>query len=228
MATNMPRWLSEASTAVTDATNAVQAQNEISDLTEARAELARQLCEFRRLAQADALGRGTWWLGQTAEPDVFRELKKASSFPQARVLNSLQRRLDSFARTVNTRMVLSWGEYSARRTGNVTELQMLAGTLSGIEGVALLAANLLEILGQLGRIQTQAPTRESLTLLDRAEKGLADLEAALQPNAVREFLSAVARGGAPLNLLTDEVRTWLTANRAELCFKIAAGAPEKS
>jgi hypothetical protein len=224
----MPSWLNDVSLAVSEATNVVQVQSEIEDLTAARADFAEHVAKLRRLAAANALGRGTWWAGQTAEPDVFSELKQASTNPQPRVVNSLLRKLDSYAGTVNALLIASWREYAASRMGNVADLQLLAGTLAGIEGVAGLAASLQEVLGQLGRVQAQPPTEESLALLDQAEKRLAALEAALQPAAAREFLAAVARGGASLALLTDEVRAWLAANRAELSFKIAAGAPDNS
>ena len=72
------------------------------------------------------------------------------------------------------------------------------------------------------------PTQAAFDLLDEAEERLKALEAALQPEAVRAFLSAVARGGASLSMLTDEVRTWLKANNAVNSFRITPGSPDAS
>jgi hypothetical protein len=226
MAANTPGWLSDASTAVSEATNVVQVQGEVDTLNTARTEFAKHVVGLHRLVEADALGRGTWWQGYTAEPELFSELKQASLNPQARVVNSLLRKLDSFSGSVRTQLISAWRAYAGSRMGNVADLQLLASTLASIESVASLAASLQRVLGELGRVQAELPTRESQALLEQAESRLAELEAALQPAAVRRFLSAVARSGAPLDLLTDDVRTWLSANRAELRFKIVAGGPD--
>jgi hypothetical protein len=59
------------------------------------------------------------------------------------------------------------------------------------------------------------------------EKALQQLEESLQPESVRRFFSLVARGGASIELLTDDVIGWLNEHNAIQGFKIVAGsAPE--
>jgi hypothetical protein len=43
------------------------------------------------------------------------------------------------------------------------------------------------------------------------------------PNAVKKFLDALPQGGAPLDLLTDEVRAWIAAQGQTNRFRVIAG-----
>ena len=225
MSETVPTWLAEVSEAVTEATNIAKVQGLVESLTEARKAFAAHLVEFHRFVIADTLGRKNWWGGYSPDPELANELRQASKDPQPRVVNSLIRRLDTHRASISRELISDWNGHAGKRMGNVADLQQLAVTLGDVDGVADLAAKFEEVLGKLIRAQSQVPTQESLTLLDQAEKHLAALEAALRPEDVRTFLSAVARGGAALDLLTEDVRTWLRRHDAERKFKIIAGAP---
>jgi hypothetical protein len=69
------------------------------------------------------------------------------------------------------------------------------------------------------------PSEETVAWLERAEAALGDLERSLKPDSVRRFLGAVARGGASVQLLTDDVVSWLEAHSALSRFRIVAGEP---
>jgi len=225
MSDKTPTWLSEVSEAVTEATNIAKVQGLVESLTDAHKAFAAHLMEFRRFAIADTLGRKNWWRGYGPDPELANDLRQASKDPQPRVVNSLIRRLDTQRASVSRELISDWNTHATKRMGNVADLQQLAVTLGDVDGVADLAAKFEEVLGKLIRAQSQVPTQESLTLLDHAEQHLAALESALRPEDVRTFLSAVARGGAALDLLTEDVRTWLHRHDAERKFKIIAGAP---
>lgn len=225
MSKTMPTWLSEVSEAVTEATNVVEVQGMMESLTEARKAFDSHLVEFRRFATADALGRNNWWGGSGPDPELANELRQAAKDPQPRVVNSLIRRLDTHRASISRELISDWNTHAGKRMGNVADLQQLAVTLGDVDGVADLASKFEEVLGKLIRAQSQVPTQESLTLLYQAEHHLAALEAALRPEDVRTFLSAVARGGAALDLLTEDVRTWLRRHGAERKFRIVAGTP---
>jgi len=225
MSKTMPTWLTEASVAVTEATNAAEVQRQIESLTVTRTAFAEHLKELRRFAQADALGRKKWWDGYVPNPELFKDLKQSSKILQPRAIYSLTLGLVAYSPAIKAELINGWRAYAGDRMGNVADLQQLAGTLADVDGVADLARRFQEVLGQLGRLQDQVPTQESLALLDQAEQHLAILEAALQPEDVRRFLSAVARGGAALDLLTEDVRTWLHQHGAKRNFKVIAGAP---
>jgi len=225
MSKTIPTWLSEASEAVTEATNVAEVHGQIESLTVARTAFAAHLEAFRRFAQADTLGRKKWWDGYGPDPELVNELRQASKDPQPRVVNSLIRRLDSHRASISRELISDWNTHAGKRMGNVADLQRLAVTLGDVDGVADLAAKFEEVLGKLLRAQSQVPTQESLTLLDQAAKHLAALEGALRPEDVRTFLSAVARGGGALDLLTEDVHAWLRRHGAERKFRIVAGAP---
>jgi hypothetical protein len=43
------------------------------------------------------------------------------------------------------------------------------------------------------------------------------------PDAVKKFLDALPQGGAPLSLLTDEVRAWITGQGQTNRYRVIAG-----
>ena len=94
-----------------------------------------------------------------------------------------------------------------------------------MEGVAELSQALQTILGELARIQRAVPSTRGAELLGQAKETLRELEESLRPDSVRRFLSAVARGGASIDLLTKDVTDWLTFHNALNSFRIVAGAP---
>jgi hypothetical protein len=228
MSETVPTWLAEVSEAVTEATNIAKVQGLVESLTEARKAFAAHLVEFHRFVIADTLGRGNWWGGYGPDPELANELRQASKDPQPRVVNSLIRRLDTHRASISRELISDWNSHAGKRMGNVADLQQLAVTLGDVDGVADLAAKFEEVLGKLIRAQSQVPTQESLTLLDHAEQHLAALESALRPEDVRTFLSAVARGGAALDLLTEDVLIWLRRHGAPRKFRIVAGAPAEN
>jgi hypothetical protein len=128
---------------------------------------------------------------------------------------------------VRSALVERWGVHASEQLGDVSELLVLAETLTGVEGVAELSQQLQTILGQLARTQRTVPTRQAAELLRQAEDALRRLEDSLTPESVRRFLSAVARGGASINLLTKDVTEWLKLHNALNSFKIVAGAPDE-
>lgn len=223
--TTMPSWLNDAAEAVTAATDSAKVQTQVDTLTEAQRDLRVHLTKLTALSSATTAGGGTWFAGHTAPPDVFDALKAAAKAPAQGTLGTLNRTLNPFVTAAETRALADWHSYSEARIGAVPALLQLAGTLSGVASVAPLAAALAEVLQQLVPATNKLPTSAAFDLLDEAETRRKALEAALQPDSVRQFLSAVARGGASLDMLTDDVRAWLSANQAESNFKVMAGGP---
>ena len=226
--TTMPSWLTRAAEAVTAATDTAKVQGEIETLSLAKGDLSAHLDTLTSLSSATNYGDGGWYSGYTGSPELFDALKTAAKNPTQATLGTLNRALNAFAPSAREQALGDWREYAGARMGNVIELSQLAQTLAGVESVATIAGTLQAVLGQLGQAQNQLPTKAAFELLNEAEKRLADLEKALRPEAVRTFLSAVARGGASLDMLTDDVRAWLKENKAERSFRITAGSPAEA
>ncbi len=223
--TTMPSWLTDAEDAVTAASDSARMQLEVETLIEAQRNLSTPLARLTRLDSARSAGGGTWFVGHTAPPAVFDALKAAARAPSQGSLGTLSRKLNAFVPAAEERAMADWRSYGSRRMGAVTDLLELVRTLAGVVSVAQLAAALQDVLRKLMPATNELPTAAAFSLLDEAEERLKALEAALQPDAVRQFLSAVARGGAPLSMLTDDVRAWIAANMAERSFKLVAGTP---
>lgn len=223
--TTMPSWLTDAAEAVTAATNSAKVQAQVDTLTEAQRDLSVHLDRLTALNKATTAGGGTWFGGHTATPAVFDALNAAAKTPSQGNLGTLNRTLSSFVTTAENKAMADWGSYASERMGAVSDLLQLASTLAGVASVAPLAAALQDVLRQLVPATKKLPTATAFDLLDEAETRLRALEAALQPDTVRQFLSAVARGGASLAILTEDVRAWIAANGAERSFRIAAGTP---
>lgn len=222
--TTMPLWLTGAAAAVAAATDSAKVQTQVETLTEAQRDLSVHLAKLTALSGATAAGGGTWFTGHSASPEVFDALEAAAKAPAQGTLGTLNRTLNPFVTAAEAKALADWRCYGEARIGAVPDLLQLAGALSGVASVAPLAAALAEVLQQLVPATNKFPTGVAFGLLDEAETRRKALEAALQPDSVRQFLSAVARGGASLDMLTDDVRAWLSANRAESSFKIMAGS----
>ena len=216
-------WIAATDNAVRLAKNAIEAQRQITDLEEARTSLTRLATEFSTLSTGAAVVRPFGWEGRTPSPDLVRDFADAARTLDSRPLNRVLTALERFKTEVRSALVERWVEYAGEQVGDVSELLVLAETLTGVEGVAELSQKLQEILGGLARIQRAVPSRPGSELLRQAQETLRELEESLQPDSVRRFLTAVARGGAPIHLLTQDVTDWLTAHNALTSFKIVAG-----
>lgn len=217
-------WLAEAADAVTQATSAADLQQQIDGLIDSKAVLAEQLVEFRLFLTVDQLGRSLWWQGVSPTPDLFESLTQAKSL-KPRALASLANRIGSHRAHFRAALAAAWDEYASQRMGNVSDLQQLVELLHQVDGLAEMARELQSVLRDLRNLRDALPTAASVELLDQADAQLQRLEAALRPEAVRRFLSAVAHGGAGLELLDADVADWLAQHSAGGKFRIVAGAP---
>lgn len=223
--TTSPSWLTDAAEAVTAATDSAKVQTQVDTLTQAQLDLSVHLTKLTDLNSATAAGGGSWFEGYAASTDVFDALKAAAKAPAQGTLGTLNRTLNSFVSAAEAKAIADWRDCSKTRIGSVSDLVPLAATLSGVAGVAPVASALEEVLKQLVPATNTYPTPAAFDLLDEAERRREALEAALQPDSVRQFLSAVASGGASLGQVTDDVRRWLSDNQAGSSFKIMAGSP---
>lgn len=215
-------WIAETKEAVHLATNASEAKKQAEALREAEAELRRLLDQLRDLQVSAAVVRGLGWPGKVAAPDVRQALDQATGFG-ARPLARVPRPLEQYCRDVESSIAAHWREHASRELGDVTGLLGLANTLAGVAGIAEVSQELQATLGQLER--TRIPTSQSVALLAKAKSLLTQLESSLQPDEVRQFLSAVARGGASVQALTQGVASWLESHGSLDHFKIVAGSP---
>lgn len=220
-------WIVGTARAVGLARNAGEAQKQVDLLTESKADLERIVSQFQELKASAVAVRGLNWQGRMPSPDLSRDLAEASQTLDSRPLNRVQRALDQFGRDVAASLKEHWSGYAAQRLGDVADLLSLSETLSGVEGIAELCQELSLTLGQLARSQDSLPNSQSADLLTKAERLLRQLESSLQPEGVRRFLSAVARGGAPVGSLTADVTKWLAEHRSLDRFRIVAGSPVK-
>ncbi len=218
-------WISATETAVKLAANAAEAQKEATDLDAASGYLSPLESAFRELIKAASIVRAFGWEGVTPSSDLVRNLADAGETLDSRPLNRVAASLERFQSQVQTSIVETWDRHASEQIGDVRELLSLAGTLSAVEGVSELSKQLQTTLGKLARNQGGVPTDGDVKLLAQAETTLHNLEASLQPESVRTFLSAVARGGASTELLTRDVVTWLKTHNASGNFRIVAGAP---
>jgi hypothetical protein len=218
-------WIEETAKAVGLARNAGDAQKQADLLAESGAELARILSYFQDLQASAAVMSGLNWEGRMPTSDLSRDLEEAIRTLDSRPLNRVQRALDQFGRDVATSLKKHWEAHAAQRLGDVGDLLTLSVTLSGVEGIGELSQELSATLGRLERSRDSLPNSESAELLSKAERLLRQLESSLKPDVVRRFLSAVARGGAPVQSLTADVIEWLADHHSLNRFKIVAGPP---
>lgn len=218
-------WIDETQEALDLARNANEAQREFTNLQDLDSNFVTLLAEFKELDAGAAVVRSLGWSGRYAPPDLKSDLGEAANGLGPRPLARSVRSLERFKSEVRASLIEFWRQHGAERMGDVAELQVLAATLSEVEGVAELSKRLEATLGQLARDQTDFPSERSAGLLREAESILREMEESLQPESVRRFLSAATRGGASFELLTDDVVDWLRSHSASRSFKIVAGTP---
>ena len=219
-----PTWISDTEEALRLAVNVSATETEQADLETAAGSLPELVEAFSAMAKAASVVRTLGWEGRSLAPDVRNALRQAAGSLDNRKIATALRGLERFRVEAKTDLMSFWHQYAAGRLGNVAELQVLASTLSDIDGLADLAERLESVLGVLARTQDLLPSERSSELLNETESALRDLEASLQPESVRRFLSTVARGGASIALLTNDVIDWLREHNAVHGFKIVAGS----
>ena len=216
-------WIAETDATLKLAKNASEVERQLADLSEASENFDGLLTELKELVAGDSVLRPLGWAGTDPGPELQSNFQEATRTLGSRPLNRLARSLTAFEASTRTELLESWSQHAAERLGNLTELQTLAGTLGEVQSLQSLSRRLEEKLGQLAQTQLEVPSIESVRLLQEAEQILEELEQSLQPDSVRRFLSAVARGGAPLEYLTADVTEWLNGYSAGNGFKIVAG-----
>jgi hypothetical protein len=218
-------WIAATAEAVKLATNEAEAKRQAQYLQVADEQLSPLENGFRLLLQAAEIVRDLGWDGVAPTPQLLIDLGAAGGTLEARLLIRVAAELWAHRTLVQRSMVEVWGKHATSKVGDVEELLVLAGTLSGVDGVAEVSTRLQEILGHLAQVDGSIPTLKTVELLYSAEDVLRQLENSLKPESVRSFLSAVARGGASTDLLTTDVVTWLKKHHALGNFKVVAGAP---
>lgn len=216
-------WIAEADATLKLAKNASEVERQLADLNEASESFDGLLTELEELVAGDSVLRPLGWAGTEPSPEIQSNFEEATRTLGPRPLNRLARSLTAFEAATRKELLESWSQHAAGRLGNLTELQTLAGTLGGVHSLQSLSRRLEEKLGQLARTQLEVPSIKSVLLLEEAEQILEELEQSLQPDSVKRFLSAVARGGAPLEYLTADVTEWLNGHSAGNGFKVVAG-----
>lgn len=218
-------WVADTEQALELARNASEAQRQFSELQDADSQLSGLVAGLSELTAAAAVVRPLGWDGRYPTPEVKKYLAEAAKSLGSRPLNQTVRLLARFEAEVRADLIEFWRRQAAERMGDLAELRELATVLGDVSGVGELSKQLEIVLGQLARNQTQLPTEQSSDLLEYAESILDQIEQGLQPDSVRRFLSAATRGGAALDLMTDDVIEWLRSHNASRNFKVVAGAP---
>jgi len=218
-------WIEQTAKAVSLARNAGDAKQQADLLAESEAELGRLLSRFKDLRRSAEVVGGLSWEGRRPTQDLLRDLDEASRTLDSRPLKRVERELDRFGREVAESIKACWKEHAARQLGDVRDLLVLSETLSGVQGLGAASRELAATLGHLNRSQDSLPNSEAAELLSKAVRLLQQLESSLKPDVVRRFLSAVARGGAPVKSLTVDVTTWLENHHSLNRFRIVAGPP---
>lgn len=218
-------WIVDTVRALENAKNVSELHREFSDLEDVESSLTDLLAEFETLAEGAAVVRPLGWPGRQALPNLKGDLAQAVEGLARRPLNRSIRSLESFGSDVRANLTLFWRQHTSERMDSMGELQTLVATLGRVGGITELSTRVHQVFGQLARTQSTFPTQQAADLLQDAGLILRQIEESLRPESVRQFLSAAIRGGASLDLLTDEVLDWLQSHNAARSFRVVAGTP---
>jgi hypothetical protein len=219
-----PSWIAEAFDAVERASDLEKARRDSENLTTALENVQKLLPRLAKLERASALGRGSWWTGVNAPPDLWDNVNAAQKNLGQRALAAVDRSLPIFTQQAERAVGEGWNKHIADEVGNVRELLDLSAALRQVATLEQIATSLDNAIGDLARLRSGLPDDKAVETLGKAVALLDDLQARL-PAAVRDFVSAATGGGASLQMLDAEVLGWLRDNRAADAFKIVAGRP---
>jgi hypothetical protein len=220
-------WIAATDSALRSAVDLVEGQRQLENLQEALGPLRELATDFHAISQAASVARALGWAGRSPNPQVRESLLQAAATLDNRAVTTAVRGLEKFRSESKADLNSFWRQHLSARLGNGADLLVLAETLKEVDGVAELSSQLESAIRELVRTEDKLPTTRSIELLNQAESVLQQLEESLQPEAVRRFLSAVARGGASVHLLSDDVLAWLSSHNATGSFRIVAGHPSE-
>ncbi|GAA5133956.1 hypothetical protein [Pseudonocardia adelaidensis] len=219
-----PNWIAETFDAVERASDVEKARRDAETLTSALENLTKLLPRLAELERACSLGRGSWWTGINAPPDLWDNLRAAQKNLGQRALAAVDRNLPTFTQQAEQAAGDGWKNHIVDEVGNVRELLELSAALRQVPTLEQTATSLDNAIGDLARLRSELPDRNAVETLGKVVALLDDLQARL-PAAVRDFVSAATGGGASLEMLDAEVVSWLQDNGAVDAFKIVAGRP---
>ncbi len=223
--TNATTWILETRVAVDQASGTLRLEADLDALRQFDEQLDDALRELTALAQAAALGSGDWWAPVDPTPDLWTQLRSAQRELDTRQLGSVLRLLNGLRSQVREAVRDGWSDHVASQAGNALELRDLVKALAGVEGLEAVAPRLDAALVHLARLQRKPPDADAVRVLAEVTELLTLLEQRL-PAAVKGFVSAATRGGAALDLLDDDVRSWLVDNNALHNFRVVPGRPQ--
>ncbi|ONI83418.1 hypothetical protein ALI22I_33430 [Saccharothrix sp. ALI-22-I] len=204
--------------------DAVQAQDELKALNDALRELEQIRAELERLKAAGALGRGSWWSGLVIGGPLPPGAEVTDGELERRQLPILVRNLRELTRKAQKSILEAWRNHVNSYFGAAADLGELVDLMAGEGRLAQAATDLKRALGSLPSLTTRIPDAASVRALADTVALSEAFEAAL-PSTVRAFITAAARGGAPVTMLNADVMQWLHDNDAVGNFKVTAGNP---
>lgn len=219
-----PGWVVSTTEAVDRASDAEKARRDSEDLNTARDNLDVRADELDVLVNAATVGRGVWWPGIDAPPELWRDVRSARENLGRREVERVWSNLAPYALRVRREALDAWQARVAARIGDVEELQQLAEALRNVVALEQVAANLDRALDDIAGLRIKLPDPDAVSQLERVVELIDGLRDRL-PHAVRDFFSAATSGGASLGQVNREVLAWLSANGAVDVFRVVAGRP---
>jgi hypothetical protein len=208
----VPAWIVEAETAVERAA-AVEANRGYFDaLQDFDVQLTEITTRLQKVARSAALGQGSWWQGFHPERSLWADLdavERRSVQVDKRRATNLIRTLGEFRVACQTEVGAAWARHVVATAGVAVELRGVAQALRGTSSLSGAATRLDGVLGRLAQHRQTMPEESDVQALEEAQALVSDLRRLL-PERVRDFVIAASHpGGAPLELLDDQVREWL-------------------
>jgi hypothetical protein len=140
-------------------------------------------------------------------------------------LEQLLADLRAEASAIKGAVTVMWQELVDRKIPQRQGLTQLAEALLRLDPGDALALELREAIGVVQQLSHMPPTIEGLRRLDalatRVPQVLSDLVG--DDPSVRSFAERVGSGGAPLEALTAEVRSWIESRGLSRAFMIVPG-----
>jgi hypothetical protein len=209
----LPAWITVAEAAVKQASDVAGTRDRIAVLGKLQEVLDRLLGDLPALAEAAALGNGSWWIGVTAPPSLWADLRKlqqTADTPNENTVQRFERELrDLLNQQVRVRLLERWAAHVREVIGEMPEAAKALKELGGAgTRIGNLATDLDREVRRFQSVGKRLPTEADVHALRVATETFDQIEREL-PAGVRDFVIAATRPeGASLDLF-DGARDWL-------------------
>ncbi len=218
-------WVASTEEALKLAIGDEKVRSQADKLEEFETDLKNSNQSLKNLVEAASVVKSLGWTGNSSTSEVLEALKEISESFQGERIRTLTKDLGDLVSEFRLSVTEFWRGYVQAELSEIQTVQSLARTLQDIPEFEKSAGELLDDLQSLPSNGGNGPSSESVRRMSDAKKRVQEFKESLKPESIQHFLQLAAGGaGAPLDLITKDVLTWLKERVPNVRFRVVLNA----